>query len=277
MHMQFYHIEPHPLLKAYIEKLWVFESNGKALSEDIKLIVPNGRMKLAIPYRNGIVASVEGNTHHTKENTFTLTGMMDLPLNMDIEANNTSGTICAEFSHYGAYCFIPLNFAAIKNKVLSLSDLLGSMAGHWEERIANAATIKGKVSAFQTFLLKQFGQQKRDEIFEYCVQKIQASKGSIRISELEKQTGYSSRWLNMKFNERLGLSPKMLASVIRFKNYYEIFSSTSHPGKRLHNNTYYDNYYDQSHFLKDFKRFTGLTPTKLNNTINDWGRIFYNT
>ena len=56
--------------------------------------------------------------------------------------------------------------------------------------------------------------------------------------------------------EKLGFSPKALASVIRFKNYYEIFSCNNPQEKGPINNSYYDSYYDQSHFLKDFKRFT---------------------
>jgi len=275
MQINFQHIAPNPLLKGYVEKLWVFESEGKAFSDDIKLIVPNDRMKLAIPFRNGILAAVEGKSHLTKEHTLTLTGMMDMPLNMDIETNENSGTLCAEFSPRGAYYFFKLNFNEIKNKVLSLSDILGSVAKRWEERIANAELIDDKVSLFQQFLLSQFLQHKEDRIFEFCVGKIKSSEGKITVKELEKQTGYSSRWLNMKFVEKLGVSPKNLASIIRFKNYYEALCNGSHENL-IHNNSYYHYYYDQSHFIKDFKRFTGLTPTHLSKKINDWGRIFYN-
>ena len=49
MHMHFKHIDIHPALQPYIEKLWVFESDGQAFNDDLKLIVPNDRMKLAIP------------------------------------------------------------------------------------------------------------------------------------------------------------------------------------------------------------------------------------
>jgi hypothetical protein len=70
-------------------------------------------------------------------------------------------------------------------------------------------------------LLKQFLRQSEDSIFEYCVEKIKLSEGKITLKELEKKTGHSSRWMNMKFTEKLGISPKNLASIIRFKQYYE--------------------------------------------------------
>ena len=93
------------------------------------------------------------------------------------------------------------------------------------------------------------------------------------VKELEKKTGYSSRWLNMKFNERLGVSPKNFASVIRFKQYYEALVNGKE--KAFFKNDFYELYYDQSHFIKDFKRFTGLSPTKLERLTNELGERYY--
>ena len=52
--MNLRHIEPYPQLKRNINKMWLFESNGRAPSEDMKLIVPNGMLKLTIPFQNGV-------------------------------------------------------------------------------------------------------------------------------------------------------------------------------------------------------------------------------
>ena len=76
------------------------------------------------------------------------------------------------------------------------------------------------MALLQQFLLNQFKQQAEDSIFEYCVAKITLLKGKITVKELEKKTGYSSRWLNMKFIDKLGVSPKNLSSIIRFNQYY---------------------------------------------------------
>ena len=271
--MQFRNISIHPLLRGYIEKMWLFESDGKALSDDIKLIVPNGRIKIAVPYRNAIIAAADGCPHLTKEHSVTLVGLFDKPSTMDIAADESSGTVCAELSPVGAYRFFHLQLSDIKNGYFSLTDILGRIAKQLEEQIANAETIESKTSLFQEFLLKQFLQQTEDTIFQYCVEKIILSKGTITIKELEKKTGYSSRWLNMKFIARLGVSPKNLASIIRFRHYYETLCGNQ---KMFVRNDFYHYYYDQSHFIKDFKRFTGLTPTGLKHQINDFGKVFYN-
>jgi len=61
--MQFRHIEPHFLLKKYIQKMWIFESSGKIPVDDMKLVVPNGNLKLTLSYHNGIVAAINGRSN----------------------------------------------------------------------------------------------------------------------------------------------------------------------------------------------------------------------
>lgn len=133
--------------------------------------------------------------------------------------------------------------------------------------------MEGKVALLQQFLLKQLLQQEEDSVFEYCVAKITSSKGKITIKELERKTGYSSRWLNMKFTEKLGISPKNLSTVLRFKQYYNAVANNDE--RSFMKNDFYDFYYDQSHFMKEFKRFTGLSYSGFENTTNDFGKLFY--
>jgi AraC-like DNA-binding protein len=151
--------------------------------------------------------------------------------------------------------------------------VLGNIGKQLTEQINNTTPVQQKIVLLQQFLLKQLSLQDEDLIFEYCIEKITASKGRITIKELEKKTGYSSRWLNMKFNDKLGVSPKNLSSIIRFKQYYQAFINGNE--KSFSRNDFYELYYDQSHFIKDFKRFTGLPPTKFEKQTNNFGESYY--
>jgi hypothetical protein len=141
MQMRLQNINPHPLLKGYIEKMWVFESNGRMPSDDLKLIVPNGLIKLVIPFRNGLSGKMEGCFHLTKEHGITLIGLTDIPSVVDAETDNPTGTIGIEFSPHGAYRFFHLRQSEIRNKIYSLTDVLGATAKQIEERIANTESI----------------------------------------------------------------------------------------------------------------------------------------
>jgi AraC-like DNA-binding protein len=271
--MRLQHIEPHYLLKRYIEKLWVFESNGRAPDGDMKLIVPNGCIKLVIPFRNGLSGTINNWHHLSKENSITLIGMTDVPSVVDVETNSPSGTIGIQFSPMGAYRFFQISQNEIKNQIHPLTDILGNTAKVLEEQICNAESINNKIHLIQQFLLKQLVSRGGDVIFDFCIQKISLTKGKISIKELERETGFSSRWLNMKFQEKVGISPKNLSSIIRFQQFYQALTKSNE--SHFFRNEFYDYYYDQSHFIKDFKRFTGFPPTKFALTENEFGKIFY--
>ncbi len=273
MQIQFRHIEPHFLLKNYIEKMWFFESSGKMPVDDMKLVVPNGNLKLTVSYQNGIVATVNGKTFASKEHDITLTGLIDVPVILDVEEDVATETIGIEFNPQGAYRFFHFNLNDIQNQIYSLSDLLANTGKRLVEEINNTTSAQQKINVLQQFLLKQLSLPQEDLIFEYCIEKITASKGRITIKELEKKTGYSSRWLNVKFNDKLGVSPKNFSSIIRFKYYYEGFINSNK--KLFSRNDFYEMYYDQSHFIKDFKRFTGLPPTKFEKQENNFGKSYY--
>lgn len=271
--MRFQHIEPHYLLKGYVERMWIFESNGRMPSDDMKLVVPNGHIKLSVSYRNAIVCKSGGWSYSSKENTLDLTGLVDIPIILDTVQDVATGTIGVEFSPQGAYRFFRVRLNDIKNQIYPLKDVLGKIAKELEEQIANIETVEGKVALLQQFLLNQFIKNKEDSIFEYCAANINSSKGKITINELEKKTGYSSRWLNMKFKDNLGVSPKNLSTIIRFKHYYNAVANNDELS--FMENEFYDFYYDQSHFMKEFKRFTGLSHTGFRNTTNNFGKLFY--
>jgi AraC-like DNA-binding protein len=273
MQMRLQNIEPHPLLKSYIDKMWLFESSGKMPVADLKLVVPNGHIKLSVAFRNGIVASVNGKSFTSKEQNISLTGLIDVPVILDVKEDIATGTIVVEFNPQGAYRFFQISLNDIKNQIRPLTDILGTVGKQLEEQISNVESVNDKIVLLQQFLLKQFMLQPEDAIFEYCVAKITSSKGKMTIKELEKKTGYSSRWLNMKFADKLGISPKNLSTIIRFNQYYNAVANNNEMD--FMQNAFYDHYYDQSHFLKEFKRFTGQSHSGFKDATNDFGTLFY--
>jgi AraC-like DNA-binding protein len=230
-------------------------------------------MKLTVSYQNGIVANVNGKTFHSNERDITLTGMINVPVILDVDKDVATETIGIEFNPKGAYRFFKVNFHDIQNHIYSLQDILGTTGRHLTEQISNAVTVQHKINLLQQFLIKQLSFHDEDSIFEYCIEKIMLSKGKITVKELEKKTGYSSRWLNMKFDDKLGISPKNLSSIIRFKQYYQAFVDGNK--ESFFKNDFYELYYDQSHLIKDFKRFTGLSPAKFDLRANNFGQSYY--
>jgi AraC-like DNA-binding protein len=264
---RFIPVTPHPLLSPYIAKIWVFESAGRLPAQERKLIVPNANLKLTLTCRNGIAARVGNKTFLQRENELTLTGLIDTPVTLDPYEDAQTGTIIIEFNPLGAYRFFHLRFTEVRNEITDLANLAGNGALALRSQLAEAGDASLKLELLQNFLVKQLEKYGADPIYDHCIQRITAANGLITVAQLEKETGYSARWLNRKFTEHLGTSPKGLAEIIRFKQFYQAYSIGVPPEKlKAH---IYQYYYDQSHFLRAFKRFTGTTPTELQSSLNE--------
>jgi AraC-like DNA-binding protein len=85
---------------------------------------------------------------------------------------------------------------------------------------------------------------------------IHKSRGNIRIKELMEQLHTSQSPLEKRFRQAVGSLPKKFASIVRFKNILQQQSSIS----SLTELGYEAGFYDQAHFIKEFKIFTGDTP-----------------
>lgn len=269
-------VTPHPLLSPFIAKMWVFESSGRLPALDKKLIVPNANFKLAFTSRNGLVARVGNNTFIQKENELSFTGLVDSPVMLDPQEDAQTDTIVIEFNPLGAYRLFHLSYAEVKNKIIGMGDLIGKSAEELQSQLAEAGDQKLKLQLLQNFLIKRLQESTPDQIFDYCINRICDAEGLISVAKLEKETGYSSRWLLRKFSEHLGTGPKNLCEIVRFKQFYQLYSAgVKLPHLKDHTYHFYHYYYDQSHFLRAFKRFTGFTPTDLQNSINDLATKHY--
>jgi AraC-like DNA-binding protein len=239
----------------------------------MKLIVPNGMAKLTIPFRNGVSGRNKEVYTLSKESQITLIGICDIPAVVDIEHDAPSGNIGIEFSPLGAYRIFQLRHVELKNKIFLLEDVFGKPARNVQEMIANTESIPEKINLIQKFLVKLLNKSEADPILDYCIEQIKLSKGLVTVAELERKTGYSSRWLYDKFIDKVGLSAKNLASIVRFMQFYEQWAKT--PDYALTKDFAYRFFYDQAHFIKEFKRFTGHPPLRFTKTDNEFGRIFY--
>lgn len=115
---------------------------------------------------------------------------------------------------------------------------------------------------------------KHSPISDQIRELISKYNGDIRISEMGQYIGYSSRYITKVFTEHLGLSPKEYALILRFQ--YILQRLTLGQQLNLTRLALEQGYADQSHFLREFKRFAAQTPSKFVQTIktnNYQGRL----
>ena len=107
----------------------------------------------------------------------------------------------------------------------------------------------------------------KENIEIYIRNRIYATKGNVSIKEISQETGYSECYVRRIFHEMHGISPKTFEKIVRFQNTLEEME--------LHRNEAFlamaqeSGYYDQSHMVKEFKSFMGLTPEKYREYIEN--------
>ena len=101
------------------------------------------------------------------------------------------------------------------------------------------------------------------------------ANGQLSVDELSKQTNINRRQLERKFSSAIGLSPKQLSKTIRLQATLKMLLSKKFTS--LTALAYENEYYDQAHFIKDFKELTGFTPKEFYGNKLKMSLLFYGT
>ncbi|PZR29235.1 MAG: hypothetical protein DI538_24205 [Azospira oryzae] len=266
-------IHPRPELAPYIDTMWLFESDHGVPLEDSRVIAPNGKAKIIYPYRNGLSTTFNNLTLHHREQDVYFIGIWDKPLQLSSQANATS-TIGIELTPNGLHRFANISFIEVSNRIFSFRDIYGTKGAHLIEALSNTEAPENKANILQSFLADRVGNTERhNPIIDHTVKLIHSSSGLIDLRSLEKKTGYSKRYLDLLFRDHLGISPKTLSNIVRFQSFYRAWAN-SNVGD-FYKDLLSEQYYDQAHFIKEFKRFTGYSPRQYAKEKNEFGRIFY--
>lgn len=125
-----------------------------------------------------------------------------------------------------------------------------------------------RLRVIERFLLNHLNQRANLELISVTVGLIKKYAGDIKITVLAEKVHISQSQLEKRFRKVVGASPKKFASIVRLRKVLDVAASqTSMTKLGLE-----AGYFDQAHFIKDFKSFTGTTPEQFfkANKINDF-------
>jgi AraC-like DNA-binding protein len=268
MKLQF--LQPTAELRPYINKLWLLESE-QGLVSNKSLIAPNGRPKIMIPFRNSLATTDKGRTEICREQDVCFIGIRDVPVTLSSSLGAT-GSIGIELTTIGGYRFSNISMHEFTNRLFSFAEIFGKQGRELLELMMNNESPQKKIAIIQNFLVKQLREENKNNfIVDYCINNIIQSHGLVEIKELERKTGYSKRYLDMLFKDHLGISPKTFSTIQRFQRFYATWQKNTGVAQE---GSLYDLYYDQSHFIKEFKRYTGYSPNQYIKLNNDFGKNF---
>jgi AraC-like DNA-binding protein len=153
-----------------------------------------------------------------------------------------------------ARAFLPMTGLDTTDQSIALSDMWGAEARRLTEQIAETQSVEKRISLLEARL----GHPGEITLVQRLCASIVNQSGQLRIDDLAFQAGLSARQLHRVFLVQVGLSPKHFCRVIRFRN---SLSRVPRSGRADWARVALDcGYYDQAHFINEFRQFSGYTP-----------------
>lgn len=247
--------EPNRDLAAFVKCYWTLES-PKEKTPTRNIIVPDGCMKFIFHYGDLY-------KHHPKNGSSAvlpkcfLIGQLTRPY--EVEPTGETGTFFVCFHPNGFLPFTTIPIKEMENTAVPLEKLFGKDGQEIEQKILNANTTSERINFIETFLFTRLTDAETvDHIVKSTVETILKANGQFSVNELSEQNNINRRQLVRKFSSAIGLSPKQLSKTIRIQATLKTLLTKE--VTRLTDLAYENEYFDQAHFIKDFKEFTGLTP-----------------
>ncbi|HVV54625.1 MAG TPA: helix-turn-helix transcriptional regulator [Mucilaginibacter sp.] len=167
-----------------------------------------------------------------------------------------TGTVLVILKEAAALHFFREPLHELYNESLSLEHFIRrDQLSVLEEQLSTAEDDHKRVALVERFLIDMLQPRKEDLLVSAAIQQINQSQGNIRMTELADKLYTSKSPLEKRFRQAVGTTPKKFANIVRMKSALIAMQSPM-----TIEDDYRMNYYDQSHFIHDFKNFTGTTP-----------------
>lgn len=247
--MKIEHHIPAEILKPFIKAFMFIESE----SETNNFVLPDTAMVWAIRYKGSVSVEENGNIIYLPATVFS--GIRKSP--RLIKYSKDAANLLVIFNEGGTIAFSRTPAHELFGLTVSAESLFHSaIQNEIVERVAEANTNKERVDIIEAFLLRKLTNSKPDILVHNAVQLIKHQTGIIRIKDLASSLHISQDAFEKRFRTLIGATPKQYASIIRLRSLITKYHSVS----SLTEASYEAGYFDQSHFIKDFRLFTGQAP-----------------
>ena len=170
--------------------------------------------------------------------------------------------IQVNFTPIGAHLCFGVPMHEFTNRVVDLEDLFGTRAHRLVRQLYEGPSWEARFAILDTTLAARLETARipSAEVVWSWHRLLEAS-GRLRISQLADELGWSQKHLIAQFHEQIGVSPKVLARILRFQG--ALHRLEDGDGDHWAEIALDCGYYDQAHLIRDFRAFSGLPPREL--------------
>lgn len=253
-------ISPHPLLKPFVSSYILSTSHGLnttfsshwAASNEISLIFyldnqPEHK-------NNPGDANLSG-----KRNGFI---GLSTRYNGVLDFKGRYHTFIIQFELSGINRLFGMPMVQFTDKIYAAADVFGKRTDELHDQLANAVTIQQTALFADAFLLPFLNRASKRFPEKDCTPMVSksfdATSNLLSVSDCARHADMSIKTFERKFAEQSGVLPKLYMKLQRFNEAVKM--KAMHPSKSFTSIAHECGYFDQMHFIKEFKQFTGLSP-----------------
>lgn len=268
--MDYQVFEPRQELSTLIKCYWTLEGPIEENPQK-QTIVPDGCIEMIFNHGDLYKQYTENGKNIIQPRCFVF-GQLTRPL--IVEPTGATRIFSVRFQPQGFLPFATIPIKEMENTAVPLKRLFGKNGQEIEHEMLNADSTGKRIKYIEAFLLNRLANTETlDRIIKSAVDTILTANGQLSVNELSIQTNINRRQLERKFSYAIGLSPKQLSRTIRLQATLKMLLN----GKftNLTALAYQGDYYDQAHFIKDFRELTGLTPKEFYGDHLKMSSLFY--
>jgi hypothetical protein len=262
--MRYVELAPDPRLAPFVRCHWIFEADvdpAQASCAPHETVVPDGHPELIFhfgaPFAEVLGAAsapaLPASASALREQPAALfAGQLTRPLRL--RPCGRAGTLGVRFHPWGARWLSPMPMSVTTDRWVAL-DLAGF---RWlqgvDDAVREAADDRARIAAVEDRLLARLAVVQPtidDEV-------LAIARGRRRTGE-GPAASIGGRQIERRFNDAIGLSPKLYQSIARFRALFDALAATPRPAWL--DAAIASGYFDQSHMIRDFRRFAGAPPT----------------
>jgi AraC-like DNA-binding protein len=263
--MNYRQIRPSAAVGRYVEFYWILED--RVAASGVQRIVPDGRSGLILNFASPFESHSNGAWRRQPECFFI--GQITGPLLL--RPSGPAGMLGVQFRPHGAAQLLGMPIDELTDSAIALEDLSRRLFRELE-RLRELPSLLEAVAALDPILRALADRSRVDHSsVSHVVTEIERTDGLISVKRAADRIGWSTRQLQRRFKEAVGISPKLFGRMLRFQG---VLRAIDDPASDWVDAAIRCGYYDQAHLIRDCREFSGKTPTALLDPEIDLSRHF---
>jgi AraC-like DNA-binding protein len=254
----FHFYKPKPPLSRFVDNFWLYE--GDQPQYKAERILPTGTLELVINLRQNELGFCDA---ERPDSCFRLSGAVVSGASGRGFAPEPAGEtfiIGVHFKPGGAFPFLGLPVGELVDTHVDLETLWGAPAGRLRERLCETRTPAQGFELLQEALLSRLREGvEQHYAVSAALEMFGKNQAAPRVREAAKYLGLSQRWFIRVFKAEVGIGPKLFSRIQRFQQARTFIQRN--PSINWADLAVDLGYFDQSHFIREFVEFSGLSPT----------------